>query len=114
MPALCPEGKREVLFYIAFFFLSCLYFEIFLPAGLAQRVLKQVRNIISCASDSLFSLLQGSVELQGRQWRQETREEAGADRSLGGGGGDGEREGPSKINSYSAQHSLVTNLVFEE
>ena len=76
MPALCPEGKREVLFYIAFFFLSCLYFEIFLAAGLAQRVLKQVRNIISCASDSLFSLLQGSVELQGRQWRQETREES--------------------------------------
>ena len=54
------------------------------------------------------------MELQGRQWRQETREEAGADRSLGGGGGDGEREGPLKINSYSAQHSLVTNLVFDE
>ena len=54
------------------------------------------------------------MELQGRQWRQETREEAGADQSLGGGGGDGEREGPLKINSYSAEHSLVTNLVFDE
>jgi len=37
---------------------------------LAQRVLKQVRNMTSCAPDSLLSLLQGSVELQGPQQRQ--------------------------------------------
>ena len=33
---------------------------------------------------------------------------------VGGQGGDGEREGPWKVNSFCAQHSWVTNSVFNE